>query len=295
MATAEQYEDAETLADIVSDHLLAKRTTLVLGAGASSGFGLPGWDELLRRMYAAVGAAPVAEDLYRQAEHFNRTYCKNKQPLFMDHVHDALYATVAKSASHLVQNPLLAAVAALVMSSLRGNASEVITFNFDDMLETYLEYHGFVAEAIAEDRHWAPNADVAIYHPHGFLPYGARQRSSGITFDQRSYSKLNAEGLGLWRQRVLVTLRHRFPIFIGLSGRDGNLDAILLNAQESHASLSDVEPFWGLTFCSKSDADSPGFWQDRGVFAKRVDSYEDIPPILFSFCQAAAAKRRLRG
>ena len=54
----------------------------------------------------------------------------------------------------------------------------MITFNYDDLLEIYLEFHGLVVEPIWRDEHWASNADIRIYHPHGFLPLDPRHGRS---------------------------------------------------------------------------------------------------------------------
>jgi len=293
MPTAEQYEDLETLVDILADHLVIRRIALVLGAGVSIDFGLLSWNDLLWRLYASVGQTPPNDDVYRQAEHFKREHCGSDSHRFMELVREALYSSLDISAANLTANPLLSALGALVMSSLRGSATDVVTFNFDDLVETYLEYHGFVTASVAEQRHWAPHADVTVYHPHGLLPHRAGvDFSEDIVFDQKSYSKLNAEGSGPWRQRILVILRHHFPLFIGLSGRDANLDMLLIEAQRTHIAYAESDPFWGACFCLSGDRYTAGFWRERGIVPIFVTSHSEIPGILFRVCQAAATKRR---
>ncbi len=143
MATADEFEDRPTLLKYLGEQLFLGRLTPVLGAGISTSFGLPDWPELLRRLYLSKGVtAPSESDLARQAQDFRLRYYQRDFCGFLDAVRSALYQGVAVDFERIRASATLDAIASLVMASLRGNTSEIITFNWDDLLEIYFKYHG---------------------------------------------------------------------------------------------------------------------------------------------------------
>ena len=88
---------------------------------------------------------------------------------------------------------------------------------------------------------------------------------------------------------MMPALRRRTFVFIGLSGDDANLDSLLVDVRDSHASLRENTAYWGVTF-KKSPAQADPHWEPRGVFVKAVKDYDsDLPRILFAICQEAAS------
>ena len=193
------------------------------------------------------------------------------------------------------KNMTLAAIASLVMASHRGSASEVVTFNFDNLLEIYLAYHGFVTASVFHEQNWAGYADVSVYHPHGMIPFSLEHdHSETVVFDQESYMAVVGKEGNLWRQLVLTLMRRRTCLFIGLSGKDINLDSILSDTRSVHASHSDNSAFWGVTFSTTDDPVMSGQWESRGVFYKVIKDYEkSLPEFLFGVCQDAARSASL--
>jgi hypothetical protein len=175
------------------------------------------------------------------------------------------------------------------MASRRGNASEIVTFNYDNLLEIYLAYHGFVAYSVPEEIHWFGDADVNIYHPHGFLPYGgALEPSSTLVLDRESYDKILGKDLS-WRQLLLTVMRTHTCLFIGLSGDDIALTQLLTDVKDVHAITASSELFWGVCFTTNPDLKTR--WENRNVFCLILKSYDGLPDILFSICQEAAVIR----
>jgi hypothetical protein len=181
------------------------------------------------------------------------------------------------------------------MASRRGSASKVINFNFDDLLETYLEYHGVVTASVFNDRHWAGNHDVTVYHPHGFLPQQKdRRRSSDIVFDRDGYLRIMAsEGNNLWRPLLQTCLRSHTFIIIGLSGQDIHLQSLLHPLKNNHAICNERIAFSSVTFAErdKMDADIVTNMESWGVFTKPLDSWDKLPDYLFRICQEARIHR----
>lgn len=297
MPLHDDFVDRRKQIDYLANQLVRGRLSLVLGAGISKPFGLPEWQELLDALFSAHGACAPVTTPERQAEHFRRTYYKADPSGFIDAIRSALYAKVATDFATLRANGTLAAIGSLVMASLRGSVSEVITFNFDNLLEIFLGYHGFVTASIFRSRHWAGAADVTVYHPHGLIPFDKKQVGSTqdeLVFDQSSYSAIVGKAENAWRQTVLTVLRRRTCLFIGLSGTDSNLDSMLNECRDQRASRDENTKYWGATFSTADDPVASGIWQDRGVFYNRIADYDrDLPDFLFKICQKAASIRKI--
>jgi hypothetical protein len=292
MADIDQWDDEPTVFQYLGEQLAWDRLAIVLGAGVSSTFGLPGWKDLLRRLFATKSARLGARtDLKREAEHFRNKYYKGDTAAFLSAVQRALYKRVDVRYEVMRRSDTLAAIASLAMGSRRGSASQIITFNWDDMLEIYLEYHGFVTASVTSDRHWAPSADVAVFHPHGFLPFAPKRTpSKDIVFDQWSYTSIMGPKGRLWRETLSSVMRRRTCIFIGLSGNDDNLDLLLQDCMKTHASRLEQSAYWGITFSASASAREVEFWKRRRVHTIVVNDYKkDLPRHLFQIVQSAAA------
>jgi hypothetical protein len=267
----------------------------VLGAGISKPFGLPEWGELVQRLFAAQSETPPPEAPERQAEYFRLKHFEKNPRGFTDAIHKALYVGVSADFAALRANGTLAAIGTMVMASHRGSVSDVVTFNFDNLLELFLGYHGFVTASVFREFHWAQSSDVAIYHPHGLIPFDPNQeRSDKPVFDQSSYSAVVGKADSPWRQTILTILRRRTCLFVGLSGRDDNLDSMLQECRDQHASRGENAAYWGVAFSSTDDDVARRIWQNRGVFFNKVVDYDhDLPAFLFAICQKAASMRAI--
>jgi len=290
MPTRRDFENHNKLVAYLAAQLKQGKIAMLLGAGISSEFGLPGWDELVQRLFVAA-SEPLRPDLPPEAavEFLRVKHYKSRTPDFLQLVHNELYKGVNADFSTLRKSELLEAVAALMMSSRRGSAAICVTFNFDDLLERYLEYHGFIVHSIWRDSHWDAASDVTIYHPHGLLPFdvSVRERSDDIVFDFQSYSKVVGNINNAFHQIMFSIARRKTCLFIGLSGRDVNLDVIVGKAGEVHPSKQDNTAFWGVAF-GKADEPTKLRWEERGVFYKEVTDWNEVPLFLFEICQAAA-------
>jgi hypothetical protein len=295
MAKRAEFDDPSMLRRYLAKQLGRGRLALVLGAGISTAFKLPGWKELLERLYALRGTRPPkGTDLKQQADYFRVTYFKNDKKGFIEAVKEALYQGVSVSFQDLRHSATLGAVGSLVMASQRGNVSEVITFNWDNLLELYLEYHGFVTLSATAERHWGGRADVSVLHPHGYIPYGPDEKSSDdIIFDQTSYGDVIGKEEKPWRQKLLTIMRSHTCLFVGLSGTDDNLVSLLQTCKSQHASRKENSLFWGATFTTSDDRAQAILWEEKGVYSKKISNYNtDLPEILFGICQEAAQLRR---
>lgn len=287
--TRDQFDDPPQLAKYLASELRKKRLALVLGSGIGWKLGLPGWEDLLKGLFRQKGVPYPHEeqDLKAIAEYFKKTHCGGNTKTYLRAVADALYDTVRCDIRDLRSNDTLASIGSLIMASRRGAVSNVITLNYDNMLEMYLRYHGFVVRSIHSESHWASYSDVEIFHPHGFLPYKEYDKfSQDIVFDQNSYEMFKDDRF--WRKFLSTLLRRHSCLFIGIRGTDANLNSLLSETKPSHPSVQDNVPYWGITFTTKAEPVRKLIWEERGVFVKQIATWDDLPPFLFSICQCAA-------
>jgi hypothetical protein len=293
MALTHSWEDRDVVQDFLAGQLLKGRVALILGSGVSAPFGLPSWENLINKIYQQKGLTPEPElTLAQQAEVFKVTHCRKDPVEYASEVKRALYEGV--NIDFWTLKPLLAAIGALVMASKRGSASTIVTFNFDDILEMYLEFHGFVSTSIVSDRSWSDNADVRIFHPHGLLPFRPGTPSNiDIVLDQASFSSVLRGDRGrLWRDTLMTIMRSHLCLFVGLSGSDPHLESLLSECRTEHASLAEGLAFWGLRFTDSSNLSWRTLWAERGVSTWVVTDYDRaLPEFLLEICQRAARLR----
>lgn len=289
MTEHDDFDNENSLLNYLAHQLAEGKIALFLGAGISKPVGLPDWENLIINLFKTQKTTPPSGDFLEQAEYFRLMYCKDDDPKFLKLVWSSLYNGVSTDFFELRKNITLEALASLVMLSRRGSA-KVITFNFDDILETYLSYHGFVVSSIYNEKHWIGNSDVIVYHPHGYLPFqGAPRFSSNIVFDESSYSQIIGKDKP-WRQQLLSVMSTHTCLFIGLSRKDANFKSLLFDAKDIHASSNENTLFWGITFSTETDEMQRALWQERGVFYKKINDYDlDLPVFLFKICQIASS------
>lgn len=266
-------------------HALRERLlTLMVGAGISSKLGLPEWPEL------AKGVAETASDRLGliRADRFNvadldnnvsgRTLLRRMlkvrrqmghETAFVELVKQVLYGPKWETPSIMDASPTLRALGMMIAGSQRGRINEIVNFNFDSLLEWYLLAHGFV---VASYRSWPSSyieADVRIYHPHGYLPFSPDQghQSSRIAFDEKRVNDIVVDPANQWKHLYRYLFCTRIFLAVGLSGEDPIINLMLQEASAltepiasktrgKHESESTIE---------EAEADQPpiGFWCQR--------------------------------
>jgi hypothetical protein len=300
----ETWADETQLIQILAKNLVEGRLGLLLGAGVSSFYGLPDWKALVNHISKSTGEAKLTSDsdILIKANAIRVKHFKDKEHEFALVVKNALYEGVSRDFDSLRQNDLLAAIGALAMSSSRGSASNIVTLNYDDILETYLEYYGYTTSSVtaSHGRHWVPNKDVVIYHPHGFLPLEEKRQDqlTNIVLGKADYLKIQSNSSqNLWRSTLLNLLRTHTFIHIGLSGDDEHLQNLIHECSEGHAIRNERTLFHSLRIISakpnqaksakKNQADLITTFESWGVFTHLVTDHSETPKFLFKICQAA--------
>ncbi|MBN8458171.1 MAG: hypothetical protein J0M04_10060 [Verrucomicrobia bacterium] len=270
----------------LSSELRKQAICLMVGSGVSAGFGLPCWSVLAYRVANRVNEElnlcgtdqiPVddllkgvtTETLLRRMLR-SRTRLNNND-LFDRIVAECLYCDMIDPSDPNMSGPsvintsaTLRSLGLMVSGSKRGRISEIVSFNFDCIFEWYLMQHGFV---VASYRSWPSeyiDADVRLYHPHGYAPfpwsfdYGVR--SEVLAFDEDTVHRVAVDPSNNWKHlyRYLFCTRKIFAV--GLSGKDP-----IVNLMVREASI--------IRDLAGEDAAPIGYWCQRLPKGAADDEY----------------------
>ncbi|GLX79478.1 hypothetical protein tinsulaeT_28180 [Thalassotalea insulae] len=288
MQLAINWEDNDKVINHIAQHLKRSRITLVVGAGISKDFKLPDWGALLDALWSG-DTPPEGYDTLPAKKQATILFSKkfnSSQENLKKAVKHALYKNAKTNFIELHENLLLSSIASLVMSSSRGSASNVINFNYDNLLEIYLSYFGFTCDSVSNPVTWESNKDVKIYHPHGFLPFNDKNDSSEIVLDTSSFNEVANSN---WESKLFTLMSSTFSVFIGVSGDDDHLEQYLERCKKEHIAIKENLPYWGVWFTTKKlDNAVSMLWKEQKILPFKLDSYDDLPDTLFKICQQAA-------
>ena len=215
---------------------------LVLGAGISSIYGLPDWNNLLQRLLfktieeepekASViskvftkifNPSPLIAGRYLQ-ETLKDKKIKNK---FEKDVRSALYETYDKDVKSQIMDEI---IKLCVVPGNITNLDGIITYNYDDIIETKLAekdidvpFQTVYGQGINPD-----NNSLPIYHVHGYLPQKGRiSVHNAITLGELVYHE-QYNNTYSWNNIVQINkFRDKTCLFIGTSLSDPNIRRLL--------------------------------------------------------------------
>jgi len=283
---------------LLSYYLYSGMLTVAIGAGASSGFGLPPWYLLVKR---CVKEAKIKQ---RKLNIKIDENTENRQLLLsMDEVEKKIGGVLGRGESleyrELVKkclykgviynekkrnNELLISFSNLIVNSRRGSINKVYNFNFDDSLEWYLSRHGFDVQIIHEIHKPYKKADIKIYHPHGFLPkqMSSEEQSNFLIFSEFSYDLRRRDPNDPWLDHFESVLKENIVLFIGLSGDDITFGPALVSAKED----TEKERYTGFWFCKKNmKIEQFNFFKNRNIVPLIFNDFDEIPKYLSKICQ----------
>lgn len=299
--TLPDYADPGVAETYLSDLLVHGEMSLMLGAGVSLSMGLPSWTALVESCEAAVGLPSAtgrsARELMEAIDEVRRSLeASGRGSEYQDLVRRNLYPpeflTDGSYPNHILANPMLIAIGALVMSSTRGSVSQIITFNFDDLLEWYLHLHGFTTQIISEfPALLRGDADLAVFHPHGFLPLVSDryQKTSWLVLSHTELLKRMSDAASKWTTLLeTVFLSKRF-LAVGTSMNDFDVELLLTRAKEE---ISD-EPLGFIIARRSADGIQERRLMELGVVPVGVDDHDEIPDFLLRVCRRAANAKSL--
>ncbi len=306
-----QIKDAFTKEDLV----------LCLGAGVSKDGGIPLWEVLIKKLHIyMLNQLTKGTELNIEEQKMVRELARNNKmgsPLmqmryikaaFQDEeyyrlVHVALYEQGVNT-----DTELLNAIARISTPQRQYcGVKNIISYNFDDLLERKLEQKDIRYHVIScdEDRQMADKLN--IYHVHGYLPseHEKRTKNPNLIFSEEDYHRVYRDSYS-WSNLVqLSALRENTCLFIGSSLTDPNLRRLLdassrkgeearhfaflkrdeiKNEIENNAGDKNVKRKAGkgvLEIYQKIDDNiRTACYRELGLNIIWIDKYEEIPDIL---------------
>ena len=211
---------------------------LFLGAGVSRSAGMPSWEELLKGLLSEAGqlntetlsafkemGSQILEEcdnsyliMGRYLE--NIIHLKNKNFNFPFIIREHLY----NQGEH--NSDLLTCIADI--ANLK-KTDEILTYNFDDIVEQNLSKSGLVAgkdyTSVSKDAEISSKNILPIYHVHGILPQEGPVDE--VVFSENTFHSRYQDVYHWSNIEQLHALTRKHCFFIGLSMSDPNLRRLL--------------------------------------------------------------------
>jgi NAD-dependent SIR2 family protein deacetylase len=223
----------------------AGRLVLVLGAGVSLPSGLDSWQALVenaaKKLFAntAIPDMPTILKASGKSSMAQIRFCESSAELktgFRVFLVEALYEKYEPTAVNLTLEALCNLILGL---DGRERIADIITYNFDNLLERALEKKvrklglDLSIVPIVSDETYKrakQSNSIRIFHPHGYLPYGVEFGAVAklpIVFSETDYHK-NFQDTSYWANTVQLDMFERNTcLFVGLSFACANMRRLL--------------------------------------------------------------------
>lgn len=282
----------QTARGMLATLLSSGQLALFLGAGVSFDMKLPDWPSLVSaceaRASLSSGMGVSAPELMGRMDAVEAVLGRRA---FAQAVREELYPADYRAAQtypdEIIRSHMLIALGAMVMSSSRGSVSDVLTLNFDDVLEWYLHLHGFRVQSIPEVPSLAASeVDVRIFHYHGFAPLTQlAPASKDLIFAYNQYlSRMKEDAGAPWPTILNHLLMTKSVLFVGTSLIDEDIHLVLENAKPY---IFGDRPLGFLITAGLLEKDVLRIRQ-FGIVPVVLDSFASIPEFLLSVCRVAA-------
>lgn len=274
---------------------------IVLGAGVSIEQGAKSWNDLLSDMKLEVNksglsdnpdnlAAKVGGSSLTTAQLCRDVY--NSEPDFLWKVHESLYPHKNFS---IDRNSELASVARLSDRCKNLRHFRILTYNFDDYLERYLdneyvqysvldsqkdEYFKGKSKTETYELNGIPSNDFCIYHVHGLLKQAPNKSSlrGTICLTEADYNLLYNQPYSWPIISQMSFFRENICLFVGCSLVDPNIRRLL--------ELAKIENHWHYAIIQKDTLSNKDLAQATAHFCRLgvriiwINSFSEIPGIL---------------
>ncbi len=202
-------------------------SVMFLGAGVSSSAKIPTWNNLLKGLLSKVGIFRESDyDTIRDkmdnsnlliARYIQKAANINKKEL-IEAIRGQLYLSTQKSSD------LITEICNMVQKQDKVNS--IITYNYDTLIENYLNSHGKKAFSIYRNNRDEGNS-FPVYHVHGVIYHDGTNEVENIVLSEEDYHKVYAEVFDWSNVEQLHALTRCTCFFIGLSMKDPNLRRLL--------------------------------------------------------------------
>ncbi|HEY41402.1 MAG TPA: hypothetical protein G4O18_06040 [Dehalococcoidia bacterium] len=264
LASGRQPLDLTTASKRIGTAYRNEKLVLILGSGVSKDYGMPTWKGLLQKLLGKTFESESADpekasfmsemfDMIfgpdpliaarRLALHFTELEKeKHKTLLFENAVRDILYEEV----SNQNPTPLFEEIVQFCVAPGRSyNLDSIVSYNYDDLLETHLKNLGVsvpFTSIFSAGQNPKPN-QLPIYHVHGYLLHSGRlTKDNTITLGDDAYHSQYSD---VYRWSNLVQINKFVDcncLFIGTSFTDPNQRRLLDIARQQRGT-NDIQHF----------------------------------------------------
>lgn len=274
--------------------------TFFFGAGLGPGVKMPTWNELLddllnkaqKSSHSAIGSVDYS-DIDNSCNHSALVIGRYIESGFSDmkefteQMKASLYKNNPKPTSELYK--------AIVKAIKTQKVDQVITFNYDDLVETALIGENIPVHSIFDRSHYS-GSDFPVYHVHGMIPQ-TREIESTPVLSEKEYHTLYKESFHWSNVVQLQALSNTTCFFVGLSMNDPNLRRLLDISQYgiNRDSATDRPCHYAILERKPLNTNAPNPAKDAEHFAMQErmmadlginiiwfdhGNYDDIPKIL---------------
>lgn len=268
--------DRDSTTRFIATEIIQMRARWILGAGFSVSAGLPDWKRLVDNAFKVLNVTPPSglSPVAASTELYNRL--NQNEDAFAETIRDALYMGITDLEGRMRTNATLGQLGEIVKHMRNAGPVQIVSFNFDTLLEMFLETVCQLRVASSDDISAFEDHDVTVYHPHGVLPPPAglhptgqdQRRSSAITFCSVQYDRGRRDAFEReWIPFLKHLLSDKTGVFLGLSGDCPNLTSMLVNTQRPlrvGAGADQILKEWGIRITGHP-ADVDKEWLHRGV------------------------------
>lgn len=262
------------------------RISLFLGAGVSQDAGLSGWSNLLedivRQLHVlkeiSVNESRAIQDdsadsLIIQARYLKHI-CSERDVSLVDLLRHSLYDSEIHE-SHLINS--------IVKAIKMGKVSEIITYNYDDLLEKNLDKNEVSYSVLDKSSRPEPGS-LPIFHVHGFLPEEKDASfDKNVVLSEDEYHSLYKDSFHWSNIEQLHALVQTTCFFIGLSMKDPSLRRLLDIANE-RGSKNPVH----YAFLRRGDYKEPikaeEIYYNMGVNIIWFENFHELPSLIERMC-----------
>lgn len=286
-AIKKDSEDApgrEELLTILSTAAKNKNITLFLGAGVSVSGGLPSWDDLLKNlaqeinpeMNPSILSPTHLEKIKGVTNHSSIIMARymrvgkdqppiKPKPLVTTLFNDALHKALYGGRSNYEFKSLIDSLMWLICNK---TVKAVITYNFDDYLETVLDNKNIPYQSIANGGRLDAGR-FPIYHVHGLLPLNTNNTHiPNPVLTEEAYHGLYQDAYQWSNVEQLHALNNTTCVFIGLSMTDPNIRRLMEISMMKNETDDKIAPHF--VFLRK-----PKFFEDRDNHSNDSSAKED--------------------
>lgn len=231
-------EMREVLLDNAQVAFREDKCSFFLGAGVSMDAGGPSWEKLLKKImgrYKKFGRQKDFDKVYRwcgMSPIILGRYAASNDKILQD-ISAYLRKYVLYQGVREDDSELIKAICEAVEGSgnnerivASGKVDSIITYNYDDLVESALEHRGVsVARIYQKSRNY--RNEFPVYHVHGLIPREMNGIIPTPILGEKEYHQMYKESYHWSNVEQLHALDRNTCFFIGLSMTDPNLRRLL--------------------------------------------------------------------